>query len=347
MRRLFFLFGALVLFASVQANMAYMGPAPGQVSGMKVGAHVRVEYEWLTADLRNLPASKARVFANYRLQCSEKSYIRFVFVASNIDEIRPEIILNGALVEPQFRSRPLVVDSQRGQQDIGYDASSKGEPLENEIFEFDVWLNEGKNSLKIGYECMPINYEIGDISYWVFPYYLGNANTKKQYDSIYLNVLLPEGVTYESNVAIGRKTEEGFVTKNIAAFSGTHLRITLYKPIQKAVDTGLWIFQGTMVVLLVLSCVLVALGYRSRKERKKKLWVYIILYLIPGSILLSFVFFTALEYYYNYMEEQYGAWLRDSWGKGYYWLGLPFVCLFILAVWTVCILFYRVFVMKK
>lgn len=329
------------------ANMAYMGPAPGQVSGVQLGADVRIVHELLTADLRNMPASNARVFANYRLHCSKKSNIRFVFVASSSDRVNLEVILNGSLVKPRLTQRPLGEESQLAVDDIGYGFMRNGEPIQDHLYSFEVWLNEGENILKIGYECVPTSFFQGDLAYWVFPYYLGNENTKKQYDSVFVNVLLPEGVQYKSNIEIDKKTSAGFISKNIAKNPNTHVRIILFNDIQRKIDiTSLWL-QILGCVLLLLLSIGVCMGYKRRLERNKKTWIYIVLYLIPGAILVSIFYFMALEYYYSYFDSHYGIWLRGSWGKGYYWLGLPFFCALVLAIWVVLILFYRLFIIKN
>lgn len=337
---LFSVFTAL----TCMGNMAYMGPVPGQVSGVMLGATVRVQHELLTADLRNVPEGKARVFANYTLQCSQRSYIRFVFVASEIDSIMPEIILNGSLVNARSIHKSFNLSDS---SEIGFGFQDHVQPLQDRIFKFEVWLNPGKNILKIGYECLPTSYFQGDLAYWVFPYFLGNQATKKQYDSVFVNVLLPEGVLYKSNFEIERKTEAGFMSKNLAKYAGTHIQVALYKDIQKKIDTATFLLQTAGCVLLLLVSIGVCVGYKRRLERNKKIWVYIVLYLIPGSILISIFYFMSLEYYYRYFDTQYGIWLRVSWGKGYYWLGMPFFCLLVWAIWTVFILFYRVFFIKK
>lgn len=337
---LFSVFTAL----TCMGNMAYMGPVPGQVSGVMLGATVRVQHELLTADLRNVPEGKARVFANYTLQCSQRSYIRFVFVASEIDSIMPEIILNGSLVNARSIHKSFNLSNS---SEIGFGFQDHVQPLQDRIFEFEVWLNPGKNILKIGYECLPTSYFQGDLAYWVFPYFLGNQATKKQYDSVFINVLLPEGVLYKSNFEIERKTEAGFLSKNLAKYAGTHIQVALYKDIQSQLDRSLLMLQTAGIIVLLLSCILVSIGYKKRLEKGKKIWIYFILYLIPGAILITILYFAVLDGYYSYYREQFGLWLKASWGKGYYILFSPFFCVLVLALWMMFMLLYRVFKIKK
>ena len=337
---LFSVFTAL----TCMGNMAYMGPAPGQLSGVNIAASVRVQHELLTADLRNLPEGKARVFANYTLQSSQRSYIRFVFVASEIDSIMPEIILNGSLVNARSIHKSFNLSDS---SEIGFGFQDYEQPLQDNIFEFEVWLDAGKNILKVGYECLPTSFFQGDLAYSVFPYFLGNQATKKQYDSVFLNVLLPEGVLYESSFEIERKTEAGFISKNLAKYAGTHLQVALYKDIQSKLDRSLLILRIAGFIVLLLTCVMVSIGYKKRLEKGKKIWLYFILYLIPGAVLITILYFSVLDGYYSYYREQYSEWLKGSWGRGYYLLFSPFFCVLVLALWTMFMLLYRVFRIKK
>lgn len=337
--------------------MAYMGPADGQVSGQQAIPKVRVVHEVLTADMRNLPGGKIRVFANYKLQSeAPQGTMRFVFVASSASQVIPEFILDGKVItyKPQIEKFPWPADNASREktdsfsQVIGYDLRHgigyPSQPLQDQLFTFDVVLAPGMHELKIGYECEPTGFEEGDLAHWVFPYFLGNTQTRHLYDSIFVHVMLPEGVLHTSNIPLKQKGNE-WISGNIAGFAKSHIYVEIYKDVQKELTLAAQIHMGLNVAFWLLLLALSVWVVRKRLDQGKSFGITLAL-IIPASALAAFVYYFSLLAYLGHYEEKYGLFLRDSWGRGYLFLYIPVIMIFGSAVWLVVVLAYRYLLYK-
>lgn len=353
-----FILGLIVFFSlNLFGNMAYMGPPDGQVSGQQIMPKVRVMHEVLTADMRNLPGGKIRVFANYILQSeAPQGIMRFVFVASSASQVIPEFILDGKVLQykPSIAKLPAPSDMESNDkldsfsQVIGYDIrKGKGypsQPLQDQLFTFDVMLTPGMHELKIGYECEPTGFEEGDLAHWVFPYFLGNTFTRHLYDSIFVHIMLPEGVSHTSNIQLKKQGNE-WISGNIAGFSKSHIYVEIYKDVQKELKRAEQIHLGLNMVFWMLLLALSIWVVRRRLDQGKSFGITLAL-IIPASALAAFVYYFSLLAYLGHYEEKYGSFLRDSWGKGYLFLYIPVIMIFGSAVWLVVVLAYRYLMYK-
>lgn len=342
------------------ANMAYMGPAPGQVSGFNTGPNVRVLYEKLTADLRKFPNTEALVFADYKLMCTGNGKVQFLFVASSDQPVKPEIILDGKLIQ----ATPIIFQRLEGSNEqmsqkqldslsdlIGYDlGKGNGVPhqyIQEDIFTFEVPLSHGMHTLKVGYTCIATAFEEGNLRYTVFPYFIGNATTKKQYDSIFVHVLLPENVDYTTNFTIHSKNKDGFVSANLAGFEYSHMLVYVFKNIEPELSNTWLIFQCISWALLVMLTLALLHFVRKRLIARKRIWTVFVLYIVPGSLVAAIVYYLGMTEYNAFFENKYGDWLRGSWGKGYDFLVVPYLFIMISIVWSVLATFYTYLIFNK
>lgn len=187
---------------------------------------------------------------------------------------------------------------------------------------------------------MPTGYEMGSLRYTVFPYFLGNQTTKKQYDSIFVHVLLPEEADYTTNFDIASKSREGFVSANLAGFDYSHIKVSLFKNVEAELSTAWNIFQAIAWTLLLVITIFLLIMLRRRLLASKRIYTVFFLYVVPGSVVAGFAYYYGMIWYYEYFENKYGMWLEGSWGRGYLFLVVPAVIMIVGGIWTSLLLMY-------
>lgn len=344
---------ALFTLLGAKANMAYMGPKDAHVSGQMPLPRVRIVHELLTADMRKLPAGKINVFADYQLLCAESGgKIRFLFVASSEMPVNPEIILDGQIIKSTPRIsdyRPgLSSDATAAQRDsqsqlIGYELLQEEfhyQHLLDQLFEFEVELTEGTHRLKIGYECSPTGYEKGNLRYTSFPYFLGNNKTRGLYDCIFIKILLPEEVEYETNFDV--KYDHGtLLSGNIAGFKKSHIMVSIFKNLEPELAAGYNRFLYIQIFIWVI-LVCTTIWYLNRRKTRKKKLIVSLLWVIPIAILVPTLFIIGEQNYFHHYREMYGPFLEGSFGKGYFlFLVFPIMAIIAFISWLALALIYH------
>ncbi|MCC7299046.1 MAG: hypothetical protein IT244_11990 [Bacteroidia bacterium] len=360
MKRLLALTMVLGCVCSSGANMAYWGPAEGNVAGRDVFGGIRVRKELLNVDLRQIVDGKIGVFANYTI-VSKGNYstFRFLFVASSEKPVKPEFILDGKLIPYTVKDTILSQLWSSSQYDlnpdsineiIGIDLSHGKKPhlsICDFLYTIDVALPAGMHELKVGYELFATGYDANELRHFVFPYYLGSKYTRDKYDSIFVHVLFPNDMDFKSNfdLKIGANNE-GF-SGNIAGFKGSHIQIDIFKNVNSELNQYwnyfIWINIGLWVVIWCIN-----MGYLRWRKRRGKSLTLSLLWSVPMSILLAIIYFIGMMKYFDYFKNKYGEFLDGDWGKSYNLLVVPFiVAAGIWLTWLILSIVYHTFICDK
>jgi hypothetical protein len=344
---------------SSQANMAYWGPQPGNVAGRNTSPDIRVQKEWITADMRQLPDGKIRVFADYILESKAQSgNITFLFVASGKNPVHPEIILDGVVTTSIKSISALKYTPQGGNyrnlpwdsmtETIGMELEKQTyfqQVIESELWSFTLFLAPGKHRLKIGYELTATAFDRQNLRYHTFPYYLGNQFTRPLYDTIILRTMLPDGLSYEGNIGMQQKGNI-FQSENLARFKGSHIYISVYKDVQQEITSArnwLYVANYCFAALLVL---LTFFGLRRLMRLRGRIGFWCAM-VFPVAIVSGLFYFCSLYYFYSHFKNVYGNFLNGGFGNGYYFLVVPFVAGIAAGFWLVLVLVLRFTLFKK
>lgn len=348
-----------LLSLSASANMAYWGPAEGHVAGRNTSGKLRVLHEVITVDMRSLPGGKTRVFADYIIRSREEAgYMTFLFVASAENPVSPEIILDGVVQKIAVKDslignfnydnrwKNLSKDSLRYLigLELGTDAF-ENQKIGNHLFSFTIFIAPGDHKLKVGYELNPTAHDKGDLRYYDFAYFLGNSFTRPLYDSIELFVMYPEGVSWNSNMPC-RAENRILHCHNLAKFKGDHLWISIYKPVAAKIERGRQWLNAAHIILWVFTALCTLFLIKRRLVKGKNIrWHY--LWVIPVSMVLG-IAFVAFEYtFFNHFTKLYDPWLNGYFGKGYYFLAMPFIALISAACWLLMVFLYQLYFHKR
>lgn len=333
--------------------MAYWGPADGHVAGRNTSGNIRVLHEVITVDMRDAVGNKTRVFADYRIQSQQEAgFITFLFVASAEQPVKPEIILDGKIQTLQPRNTILSdIIHHYYRSDLPADSLSEiigleletdsfhRQPIFDILYEFTLYITPGEHRLKVGYELEPTGFDLGDIHHFVFPYYLGNKFTRPLYDSIFVHVLLPEGMEHGGNIPLHLVGKE-WHSQNIAGFKKGHIYIDIYKNVNAEISRGWNILVIINITIWILLLVVSTWFIRHQLDRGRH-FLILLSSVLPLSFFAAIVGYISMEKYYRYFEDVYGTYLRGSWGKDYYFLIIPFIIFIGSLAWLAWILIYR------
>lgn len=348
----------LILGAPLQANMPYLGPADAPLGGQLTGRNVRVLRENLTADLRLLPGGNVHVTAQYKLWVSgETGIMHFLFIASSSQPVQPDIWIDGQRISveaaisqyrPDLAENPTEAQLDSMRQMIGYELThgENRQPLLDQLFVFDVPLSAGLHQLEVQYHCAPTAYEEGDLRYHVFPYYLGNSHSRQQYDSIFVQVLLPKDLQFNHNFP-AKLVNGTLISENLSGFNKMHITVDVYKDIRSKIK---WFWNAFMVTTwIIFGLITLALFYliRRRLDAQKKIWIVYLAYIIPGAIIAGIAFYAGINLYYEYFNNAYGIFLRGSWGYGYMFMVVPIVVFMVHLFWIIAAIFYQYIMYQK
>jgi len=338
--------------------MAYWGPPKGDLSGQLSSGNIRIQHEILTADLRKIYQNEISVFATYKIiSQSPEGIIRFVFVASAQTGAAPEFILDNRVIpaaEKRFRMIPWNAISNNSTADTFIEflqiqksnSASTHLHLQETLFIYELMLTPGKHDLKVGYHCNPVIYEDDLLRYTAFPYFLGNEKTRHSYDSIFLQLYLPDSVNYKCNFDL-TKSGEFYTSHNIAGSKDNHLLVSLFRDVRKEIHEGRKNVKLKSIFFLVILQILIMILIHWWLKKGRKM-AYLFIPVLPVAILVTAVFLGLWTEYYREYNLKYRPFIHGDFGKGYWAIGMMLFTFILTSIaYTAIVFVYGTIVKNK
>ncbi len=347
------LFLCLFLQQQVQANIAepprqYIGQLTGN-TGIEA---IEVSHELLNLDFRPLLENKPiQIKAAYTLEVETiQQNVPLIFIANNLENNDFRIVLDGQVIEGDTTSIKHAPEQwfppetiQWRDQMLPFEYQNKGF-----IVFYLPMLTVGQHFLEVSYLAKPSEaFEHPYVSIWEFVYILQPTTKWKRFQNLDLQVFIPEGWEYYSNVPLEKKGSLWVGTwKDLPA---QHLAISCNQKTTWLQVKNTVIRVGYLLLFLftVLSLLFIIIRRRILYKKGPLLeGLAIIAIVLVGAVVLNMIYFKQTEWWYEQLGWQANPYL--GYGSGYIIiLTVPVTAIILSIIVPVVIHFMKKYLVKK